>query len=238
MIKIIKVLRGLKLIFLNSIYFNSKLTGLNLSILLMVNVFTKFIYLKNKNNNISNDFFRYTKKFKLSRNYFKHNSPIWFEIFKKNNFLKKKINILEIGSFEGMSLLFFKKYLKTKYIYSVDSIKNRNFMQNIKKINNIKFFHMTSNKFFKKKINIKFEIIYIDGSHYGLDVYNDLINADKFLNKNGILLIDDFLLDFSIRRGTYKFYEEVMGGVFMFLKKKNNYKFLYVGHQLILKKIQ
>ena len=237
MIKIIKILRGLKLIFLNSIYFNSILTGLILSILLIINIFTKYFYLKTKNNNITNDFFNYTKKFKLSKNYFKHNSPIWFEIFKRNDFLNKKINILEIGSFEGMSLLFFKKYLKTKYIYSVDTTKNRNFLHNIKKINNIKFFHMTSDKFFKKKINIKFEIIYIDGSHYGLDVYNDLINADKFLKKNGILLIDDFLLDFTIRRGTYKFYEEVMGGIFMFLKKKYNYKFLYVGHQLILKKI-
>ena len=237
MIKIIKILRGLRLIFLNAIYFNLKLTGLKLSILLIVNIFTKYFYLKFKNSNISKDFLIYTKKFRLSRNYFKHNSPIWFEIFKTNNLLKKKINILEIGSFEGMSLLFFNKHLKTKYIYSIDLIKNKNFLHNIKKLHNVKFFHMSSDKFFKKKLNIKFAIIYIDGCHYSLDVYKDLINANKLLKKNGILLIDDFLLDVSIRSGYSKYYEDVMGGVFMFLKKNYNFKFLYIGHQLILQKM-
>ena len=237
MIKILKILRGLKLIVYNSIYFNSKLIGLNLFILLTANILTKFFYLKYKNNNISKEFLNHTKKFKLNRNYFKHNAPIWFEIFKKNHLLKKKINILEIGTFEGMSLLFFKKYLQVKYIYTVDLIKNKNFLYNKKKLNNIKFFNMTSNKFFKKKLNIKFDIIYVDGSHYSLDVYKDLTNSNKFLKKNGVLLIDDFLLDVSFRRDNYKFHEEVMGGVFMFLKKNYNYKFLYVGHQLILKKL-
>ena len=59
----------------------------------------------------------------------------------------------------------------------------------------------------------------------------------ELMKKNGILLIDDLLLDVGIRKKGYKFYEEVMGGVFLFLKKKKNYKFLYTGHQLILKKI-
>ncbi len=59
MIKIIKILRGLRLIFLNAIYFNLKLTGLKLSILLIVNIFTKYFYLKFKNSNSKSN-----KKFK------------------------------------------------------------------------------------------------------------------------------------------------------------------------------
>ena len=148
----------------------------------------------------------------------------------------KDINILEIGSFEGMSVLFFDKYLKIKNLYSVDLEKNENFFHNIKELKNIKFFNMTSNNFFKKKLDICFDIIYIDGSHYYIDVFNDLINSDLLLKKDGILLIDDLLLDVGIRKKGYKFYEEVMGGIFLFLKKKKNYKFLYTGHQLILKK--
>ena len=96
---------------------------------------------------------------------------------------------------------------------------------------------MRSDDFFKKKLDINFDIIYIDGSHYSIDVFNDLINSDLLLKKDGILLIDDLLLDVGIRKDGYKFYEEVMGGVFLFLNKKKNYKFLYTGHQLILKKV-
>ena len=58
------------------------------------------------------------------------------------------------------------------------------------------------------------------------------------LNEKGILIIDDFLLDLEYRRKDFdeKFYNEVMGGVFIFLKKNLDYKYLYTGHQLILKK--
>ena len=237
MIKFLKIYRGLKLIILNAIHFRLILVGLKVSYLLLTNIFTKFLFLKFKNKNITNDFFNHTKKFKLSHNYFKHNPAIWYEIFKKNNLLNKDINILEIGSFEGMSVLFFDKYLKVKNLYSIDLLKNDNFIYNIRNLKNINFFNMKSDDFFKKKLDINFDIIYVDGSHYSIDVFNDLINSDLLLKKGGILIIDDLLLDFSIRKEGYKFYEEVMGGIFLFLKEKVNYKFLYTGHQLILKKI-
>ncbi len=237
MIKLLKIYRGLKLLILNTIHFRLILVGLKLSFLLLINIFTKFLFLKFKNRKITNDFFNYLKKFKFSQNYFKHNPPIWFEIFKKNNLLNKDINILEIGSFEGMSILFFDKYLTVKNLYSVDLEKNENFLFNMKYLKNINFFNMTSNDFFKKKLDINFDIIYIDGSHYSVDVFNDLINSDPLLKKDGILLIDDLLLDVGIRKKGYKFYEEVMGGIFLFLKQRKNYKFLYTGHQLILKKV-
>ena len=237
MIKFLKIYRGFKLLILNAIHFRLILVGLKLSFLLLINIFTKFLFLKFKNKNITNDFFNHTKKFKLSQNYFKHNPAIWYEIFKKNDLLNKDINNLEIGSFEGMSVLFFDKYLKVKNLYSVDLIKNDNFIYNIRNLKNINFFNMKSDDFFKKKLDINFDITYVDGSHYSIDVFNDLINSDLLLKKDGILIIDDLLLDVGIRKKGYKFYEEVMGGVFLFLKEKKKYKFLYTGHQLILKKI-
>ena len=167
--------------------------------------------------------------------------PIWFEILKKNNLIKKKTNILEIGSFEGMSLLFYEKFLNVKKIYAVDpltisKLNISNFYYNIKKFKNIKFFKMKSDSFFKKKINIKFDIIYIDGSHYGPDVNKDLVNSFNILKKGGIIIIDDFLFDYDVRKSNYKFYETVMGGFFMFLKKFPDFKILYIGHQLVIKK--
>ena len=237
MIKIIKLFRGIKLILLNSIHFKSKFLGMKLIFFLIVNSLTKFIYLKIKNKKINDDFFNYIKDFKFSRNYFKHNPSIWFEILNKNFFLNKKVNVLEIGTFEGMSFLFFQKYLQLENIYCVDVVENENFKLNKEKFKNYKFFNNSSDIFFKKIINIKFDIIYVDGSHYGKDVYNDLKNSHQNLKENGILIIDDFLLDLEFRRNK-NYFDEVMAGVFMFLNEKFKYKILYTGHQLILKKIK
>ena len=237
MIKIIKLFRGIKLILLNSIYFKSKSLGLKLIFCLIVNSLTKFIYLKIKNKKINDDFFNYINDFKFSRNYFNHNAPIWYEILNKNFFLNKKVNVLEIGTFEGMSFLFFQKYLQLENLYCVDVIENENFKLNKKKFKNYKFFNTSSDDFFKKITDIKFDIIYVDGSHYAKDVYNDIINSYHKLKENGILIIDDFLLDVEFRRNK-NYFDEVMAGVFMFFNEKINYKILYTGHQLILKKIK
>ena len=237
MIKILKFIRGIKLILINSIHFRSKLLGMKLLWFLITNSFTKYMYLKIKNKSINDDFFKYLKVFKFSRNYFKNNPPIWFEIFDKNLLMDKKVNVLEIGTFEGMSFLFFQKYLQLENIYCVDVVENENFKLNKEKFNNYKFFNSSSDDFFNKKLDIRFDIIYIDGSHYVKDVYNDLMNSHIYLKENGVLIIDDFLLDIDFRRNK-KYFDEVMSGIFMFLKKEFNYKILYVGHQLILKKIK
>ena len=236
--KIVKFIRGIKLILLNSYYYKSKLLGIKLIFFLLIDSITKFSYLKIKNKNIKTDFSEYIKSFKFTRNYFKHNPTIWFEIFKKNSLFEKKINILEIGTFEGMSFVFFEKYLKINQIFCIDIVENNNFKNNREQFNNFKYFNTSSEEFFKKNLNINFDIIYIDGSHNATDVFNDLINSHKILNEKGILIIDDFLLDLEYRRKDFdeKFYNEVMGGVFMFLKKNLDYKYLYTGHQLILKK--
>ena len=246
--KFIKFFRGLNLIILNSLHFKTKLLGLKLIILLIINSISVFLYFKIKNKKLTKDFSNYIKKFKLSKNYFKSNPAIWFEIFKRNSLIDKKISVLEIGSFEGMSILFFQKYLNLKEIYSIDLYDNYNFKSNRKKFNNIKFYKMSSDNFFKNKFYFKFDIIYIDGSHDAPEVFKDLINANKYLKKNGILIIDDFLIDINFRKGIFdkngkyvrdgKCYDEVMGGVFMFLKKIKSYQMLYTGHQLIMKKIK
>ena len=238
MIKFYKILRGVKLIILNSFYFKVKILGLKLILLILTQGLIKFLFLKIKNKKISRKFYRYTRKFSFSENYFNHNSEIWFDIFEKNNCFNRKLTILEIGSFEGMSLLFFQYFLKVKDIFSVDFAKNKNFEKNIKNFKNVKYFNLKSDLFFRKNINHKFDIIYIDGSHYYKDVFNDLINSERKLKQDGLMIIDDLLLDLNYRKKGMNFYEDVIGGVMMFLKeKKSKFKFLYVGHQLILKKI-
>ena len=233
-----KVYRGIKLIVLNSIHFKAKIIGLQLIFLILTQGLVKLIYLKIKDKKISNIFNSYLKKFYFSKNYFHNNSEIWIDIFKKKNFLNKDLMILEIGSYEGMSLLFFQYFLRVKKIISVDLVKNKNFMKNIKNFKNVITFNVKSDIYFKKKNKYKFDIIYVDGSHYYKDVFNDLMNSEKKLKKNGLMIIDDLLLDINYRKYGMNFYEDVIGGVIMFLKKKKTkFDFVYVGHQLILKKL-
>ena len=50
---------------------------------------------------------------------------------------------------------------------------------------------MKSNEFFSKNKK-EFDIIYVDGSHHAKDVLEDCVNSWRVLQKNGILIIDDY----------------------------------------------
>jgi len=54
-------------------------------------------------------------------------------------------------------------------------------------------YRMTSDEFFKKYADLKFDVIFIDGLHEYSACQRDVINSIKVLNKDGIILIDDLL---------------------------------------------
>ena len=54
-------------------------------------------------------------------------------------------------------------------------------------------FKMTSDDFFKKNSQIKFDVIFIDGLHEYEQCQRDCLNSIKSLNENGIILFHDFL---------------------------------------------
>ena len=142
-----------------------------------------------------------------------------------------------------MSTSFFLKYLKKSKLVAVDSLNKKtsfykNFLKNKSKLRNFKFYNLSSNNFFKKKIKNKFDIIYIDGGHDKNSVIDDAKNSTKVLKKNGILIFDDLLYEYSSARNKNKLKESdfVIGGVLLFLSKFENFDILYAGHQLILRK--
>ena len=47
--------------------------------------------------------------------------------------------------------------------------------------------------------NLTFDLIYIDGYHKAEQVLKDFKNAWKVLNKDGILIFDDFIWKFLIK---------------------------------------
>ena len=151
-------------------------------------------------NEIYNDFKSYNEKEK------------WFcnNLFFLNNQLKKIKNIrniLEIGSYEGRSCIYFgKKFIDAK-ITCVDTwsgsdehlnIKfqeiESNFDKNIlNHLGNDRVEkHKISSDVFFEKNNKFFDLIYIDGDHQTDQVKKDINNAWRNLNDGGYLILDDY----------------------------------------------
>ena len=122
--------------------------------------------------------------------------------------LKNIRNILEIGSYEGRSALFFLKYFLNSKITCVDTWSGsdehntkdfkfieRNFDLNTSyyQNNNQLIKHKkNSNLFFQTNKN-HYDLIFIDGDHSSDQVLLDINNGWNILNNGGCLILDDYL---------------------------------------------
>jgi predicted O-methyltransferase YrrM len=195
----------------------------------------------------------FLKKDDLKSNFYNHtifSDSDWFSsgisIFNKfmqndKNFVK---NILEIGSYEGRSAIFFLNYFNTSKITCVDTWLGshehvrkmeeieKNFDNNLKLYENKLIKHKTTSDNFFLTNKLLFDLIYIDGLHAYDQVKSDLENAYKFLRPKGYLLIDDYL---------WKFYpankKNVINSTNEFIQKyNNNLEVIYISSQVLLKK--
>lgn len=105
----------------------------------------------------------------------------------------KKINLLEIGIWEGSSIAAFNKFMPDANIFGID----RNFKLKYKS-KKIFFFNCNTEKYndlnnFKKKISkSKFNIIIDDGSHLLKDIISNLKFFYNLLEVDGYYIIEDF----------------------------------------------
>ena len=131
-------------------------------------------------------------------------------------------SILEIGTHQGeLSVRLFDNFqpkklilvdpwkYETDYIYQyswyggsemhiIGQTKQNSYYEKVKNIFNdgikkniVEVWKMSSDEAFKK-IKIKFDLIYIDGNHLYEFVLKDILNSINCLNKNGIIVCDDF----------------------------------------------
>jgi len=143
----------------------------------------------------------------------KNFSTYWFLNNYKiiGSFLPKDYNkifrYLEIGSFEGLSSLFILSYWKNADITCVDTwqtsedesqVLDFNFKSVEKKFDSnlhdfcFKKIKNTSELAFKQLSKVdSFDYIYIDGSHNGIDIFNDALASFKILNVGGLIIFDD-----------------------------------------------
>jgi hypothetical protein len=157
------------------------------------------------------------------------------------------IHVLEIGSYEGLSSVFFADnfleregssltcvdpFLRIPNNDHADYLQNnqeRSFDINITRCDNsnkIKVFKITSDEFFANNKK-KFNLIYIDGCHEPEFISRDMENAFKCLDENGIMWMNDYgKTIIAVKRAMNKF----------LIKHKGEYETIHQGYQLAIQK--
>ncbi len=193
-----------------------------------------------KNLDTEKEYFEKKYQFQYD-DWFSHNINVWKSFLTK----LKEIKYLEIGSFEGRSAVFVGELENVKEITCIDTFEGSEEIKDInfdlvykncsENLNKLKIPHKlikdTSHNFFKHNDN-KYNVIYIDGSHFYDDVKKDFINSMNCLEEDGILICDDFY---------WFFYEKIeqnpIGAILeCYTNYKNDLDILFINHQIIFKK--
>jgi len=189
---------------------------------------------------------------------------VFIEQLKQFNINNNKQNkqILEIGTYSGVSLIKMMEIIPNSYGTVIDNWMDykevneyKNTLTQQIKQNNIEhyFYQNVKNKNIQDKVKVykgrsvdklleliklqsnnqiqKFDIIYVDGSHRLLDCYIDLILSWQLLDKNGMMIIDDYLFNKE------NILESPFESVNDFLEKyKNEYILLHKNYRVFIQK--
>lgn len=196
-------------------------------------IFIKSKFLKKKiqkNNLILSNFKQIIKNYKFKSFWFFNNINI-FDYYLPDN-LNKKFKYLEIGSYEGLSLMYVLSKYKRANVTAIDII-NILDKKIKKKFKNYQFIKSDSILALRKLLLKKkyFDFIYVDGLHNGEHVIVDAIESFKLLKKGGKIMFDDFMsedknLNYQTREGLFYF--------LLFFKRE--IKILYFQNVLVIEK--
>lgn len=208
----------------------------------IVKKMNKKLFLKKKN--IISNFYE-KKQFKYG-NFFFENALNLHDIIVDHKFNENQ-KYLEIGSFEGSSLIYFSKVLKNSSFVCVDiwkgeeelskfdfEIVEKNFNYNCSDIDKDKItINKTNSRNFFIKNKNKFSIIYLDGNHSYKEVLNDLNESFKILLNGGIIILDDYTWSWYVDPKNNPGY-----AINLFLKENySKLQILSMTEQVIIKKI-
>ena len=150
-------------------------------------------------------------------------TKFYLKYFKKIE--KRKLNILEIGSYSGASAAAFAKFFIKSNIFCLD-INISNFIFKSKKI---KVFNLDATKkkdidIFFKKINVNnldafFDIIIDDGSHKQIDILKSFRILFRNLKPGGLYVIEDYKYPNFFKHLSSN-YEPKIDKLFNFINKK------------------
>jgi Methyltransferase domain len=138
----------------------------------------------------------------------------WAELLRP--FRDASVRVLEIGSWEGRSALFFLNYFARSHVVCIDT-----FGGNIEHMRNPHFAALVGDTERRFDANVaafgarvekikgpssevlpqlgiaarRFDVVYVDGSHRAADVYSDGTLAWPMVARNGIVVFDDYQFD-------------------------------------------
>ena len=136
-------------------------------------------------------------KYDLTQDWFTPNIPIWEKVLKP--FKGKPVNYLEIGAFEGRSVIWMLENIlihpesKVTAIDIFDGDIKERYYKNIKlsgrEVTTIENYSQLA---LRELPFYSFDIIYIDGSHAKKDVLEDAVLSWRLIKDGGILIFDDY----------------------------------------------
>jgi predicted O-methyltransferase YrrM len=185
----------------------------------------------------------------FSTDWFSAKIPFWLHTFHKLDLLQKELDVLEIGSWEGMSSCFILKTLPSARLTSVDTWQGSFEHEGLVALDTIeaKFDGNTapyrdrltkckqsSLAFFgSSPLEPRFDLIHVDGSHHCDDVLADAVQSYARLKVGGVMILDDFFWrDYEHR------HDNPAAAINAFLRlKAGTYEFVLVYYQVILRKV-
>jgi len=123
------------------------------------------------------------------------------------------------GSVEGITSLFVDEEVKNKFLHNISNSKNSH---------KIIFHNTTSDIFFEKNTKM-FNLIYIDGCHEQGYIERDMTNSFNYLEKNGIMWMDDYG---GGNKGRIKIYMDNWLDTY-----KGKYRLIHKGYQIAIQKL-
>ena len=166
-----------------------------------------------------------------------------------NQYSNQEYHILEIGSHEGKSTTWFidnilnhdkssitsiDPYLTSDTTTPVNEHTRNKFLSNISnsKYPNKLYQYVDLSMNVMPKLDKKYDLIYIDGSHLSLDVMYDAVNSWNLLKPDGILWFDDYG---SMGNSTWSSPQQTINAFLKCLDPKD-YELLFSGWQLAIRK--
>jgi len=144
-----------------------------------------------------------SKEYTFSADWFLHNIPVWEKVLQPYKG-KKGISYLEIGVFEGRSLLWMLDNIlthPTARATGIDIALRKELLDNLSisgAENKVKTIEGRSQAKLSLLQPNSFDIIYIDGSHAAAAVLADAVLSWPLLRNNGLMMFDDYLWNAKI----------------------------------------
>jgi predicted O-methyltransferase YrrM len=143
----------------------------------------------------------------FSTDWFSMRAANWDRVVVPLLLSRQSPRILEIGSWEGLSACFLAFRIPQAEITCVDTWEGsdehegvhniaaveKRFNSNVSQFQGAIVKRKESSSDFLKSNTIKFDLIYIDGSHHFSDVLSDAFMAFSALSSGGLLVFDDYL---------------------------------------------